>query len=53
MRETTCVSTLSNGFTKLYLEIAEKDKPLPVLKNDQMLVFVKYFDVKQQKLRYI
>lgn len=51
MRETTCVSTLSNGFTKLYLEIAEDNKPLPVLKNDQMLLFVKYFDVKQQKLR--
>ncbi|CAO3657616.1 unnamed protein product [Mucor hiemalis] len=51
MRETTCVSTLSNGFTKLYLEIAEDNKPLPILKNDQMLLFVKYFDVKQQKLR--
>lgn len=52
MREATCVSSLNNGFTKFYMEIAEKDKPLPVLKNDQMLVFVKYFDVKQQKLRY-
>lgn len=51
MREATCVSTQSNGFTKFYLEVAEKDKPLPVLKNDQMLVFIKYFDVKQQKLR--
>jgi ubiquitin carboxyl-terminal hydrolase 7 len=51
MRETTCVSHQSNGFTKLYLEVAENDKPLPVLKNDQMLLFVKYFDVKQQKLR--
>lgn len=51
MRETTCVSHQSNGFTKLYLETAEKDKPLPVLKNDQMLLFIKYFDVKQQKLR--
>ncbi|KAI7896456.1 uncharacterized protein EV154DRAFT_239233 [Mucor mucedo] len=51
MREATCVSSLNNGFTKFYMEIAEKDKPLPVLKNDQMLVFVKYFDVKQQKLR--
>jgi ubiquitin carboxyl-terminal hydrolase 7 len=46
------VSNLSNGFAKLYLEIAEADKPLPVLKNDQMLLFVKYFDVKQQNLRY-
>ncbi|GAA5807685.1 hypothetical protein MFLAVUS_001059 [Mucor flavus] len=51
MRETTCVSSQSNGFTKLYLEIAENDKPLPVLKNDQMLIFIKYFDVHQQKLR--
>ncbi|KAI8347676.1 hypothetical protein BD560DRAFT_493139 [Blakeslea trispora] len=51
MREKTCVNTAANGFTKLYMEVAEKDKPLPTLKNDQMIVFVKYFDVKQQKLR--
>lgn len=51
MRENTCASSLNNGFTKFYMELAEKDKPLPVLKNDQMLVFVKFFDVKQQRLR--
>jgi ubiquitin carboxyl-terminal hydrolase 7 len=37
---------------KFFMEIAEKDKPLPVLKNDQILLFLKYFDVKEQKLRY-
>lgn len=51
MRESTCVSTQTNGFTKLYLEIAEKNQPLPVLRNDQQILFIKYFDVKAQKIR--
>ncbi|KAI8330654.1 hypothetical protein EDC96DRAFT_452112 [Choanephora cucurbitarum] len=51
MREKTCANALANGFTKFYLEVAEKDTILPPLKNDQMLVFVKYFDVKTQKIR--
>ncbi|CAO3694083.1 unnamed protein product [Rhizopus stolonifer] len=42
---------ITNGFAKLYLETAENDKPLPALRNDQILLFVKYFDVKEQKLR--
>ncbi|RCH93495.1 hypothetical protein CU098_000880, partial [Rhizopus stolonifer] len=51
IREATCVNTSSNGFTKLYLEIAEKDKSLPVIRNDQMILFIKYFDIKEQKIR--
>jgi ubiquitin carboxyl-terminal hydrolase 7 len=51
MREATCVNTSSNGFTKLFLEVAEADKPLPVLRHDQILLFIKYFDVKEQRLR--
>ena len=51
MRESTCVSTQTNGFTKLYLEIPEKNEQLPVVRNDQQILFIKYFDIKAQKLR--
>lgn len=51
LKELTCGSAFNNGLTKLYLEKSEKDKPLPSLRNDQVLLFVKYFDVKEQKLR--
>jgi ubiquitin carboxyl-terminal hydrolase 7 len=51
MRETTCLNTSHNGFTKLFLEVAEDDKPLPALRNDQVILFIKYFDVKEQRLR--
>jgi ubiquitin carboxyl-terminal hydrolase 7 len=44
-------SAFSNGFTKLFLETAEKGKPLPSFRNDQALLFIKYFDVKEQKMR--
>ncbi|KAI8991002.1 hypothetical protein BDF20DRAFT_903898 [Mycotypha africana] len=51
LRELTCVSTSMNGFAKLYVEIAEKGKPLPVIRNDQIIVFVKYFDIHEQAFR--
>lgn len=51
MREATCVNTSSNGFTKLFLEVAEDGKSLPVLRNDHVILFIKYFDIKEQRLR--
>ncbi|EIE78675.1 hypothetical protein RO3G_03379 [Rhizopus delemar RA 99-880] len=51
LRELTGGSAFSNGFTKLFLETAEKGKPLPSFRNDQALLFIKYFDVKEQKMR--
>ncbi|KAI9264786.1 hypothetical protein BY458DRAFT_587512 [Sporodiniella umbellata] len=41
----------SNGFVKLYLETTENENPLPALRNDQILLYLKYFDAKEQKLR--
>ncbi|KAI7906203.1 uncharacterized protein BX663DRAFT_499233 [Cokeromyces recurvatus] len=51
LREQCCVEALHTGFTKLYLELADEDQPLPVIKNDQFIIFIKYFDIKEQKMR--
>ncbi|KAI8640264.1 hypothetical protein BD408DRAFT_348306 [Parasitella parasitica] len=51
MRESTCVGTQLSGFVKFYLESAQTDEPLPALRNDQRILFIKYFDVKAQKFK--
>ncbi|KAI8886846.1 cysteine proteinase [Backusella circina FSU 941] len=51
IKEYTSLPNSAKKMAKFFMEIAEKDKPLPVLKNDQVLVFLKYFDVKEQTLR--
>ncbi|KAI9493559.1 hypothetical protein BDB00DRAFT_883062 [Zychaea mexicana] len=52
LRAQSCVTSHQNGFAKLYLEIP--DVPLtgkfPSVKSDTSMVFLKYFDVKQQKM---
>ncbi|KAI8877977.1 cysteine proteinase [Backusella circina FSU 941] len=50
IRETTCVNHIV-GFAKLYMEIAQDDKPLPALKNEHILLFIKYFDINEQRTR--
>lgn len=51
MRQNTSLNPMSTSFVKLYLETPENEKPLPVIKNDQRLVFIKYFDVAKQEMR--
>jgi ubiquitin carboxyl-terminal hydrolase 7 len=50
IRETTCVNHIV-GFAKLYMEVAQDDAPLPVIKNEHILLFIKYFDIKEQQTR--
>lgn len=52
LREGSSISTSSTSFVKLYIEQAEEGKPLPVLKPDQIILFIKYFDVDIQEMRY-
>ncbi|KAI8145421.1 hypothetical protein BJV82DRAFT_603604 [Fennellomyces sp. T-0311] len=46
------VTTHAGGFAKLYLEVGEPGMTgkLPNVKGDTSMVFLKYFDVKQQKI---
>ncbi|KAI9271739.1 hypothetical protein BDA99DRAFT_433176 [Phascolomyces articulosus] len=52
LRSQSCIASHQNGFAKLYLEIP--DVPItgkfPSVKSDTAMVFLKYFDVKQQKM---
>lgn len=51
MREGSSISTSSTSFVKLYLETAKDAKSLPALKSDQMILFIKYFDIDAQQMR--
>ncbi|KAI8073083.1 hypothetical protein BC940DRAFT_290503 [Gongronella butleri] len=50
-RESSCASSQFSGFAKFYLEMAQGDEPLPEIKPDSILIFLKYFDPSQQQVR--
>ncbi|KAI8985250.1 hypothetical protein BDB01DRAFT_721890 [Pilobolus umbonatus] len=41
----------SHALTKFYMEIAPDNQLLPILKEGQIIIFIKYFDVHEQKFR--
>ncbi|KAI8343131.1 hypothetical protein BC941DRAFT_410498 [Chlamydoabsidia padenii] len=51
LRIDSCVSSQHNGYAKIYLESAKSPAELPELKSDLLLIFLKYFDVQQQRIR--
>lgn len=52
LRAQTCATNHPNGFAKLYLETADAAQTkFPNVKSDTSLVFLKYFDIKEQKIR--
>ncbi|KAI8086603.1 uncharacterized protein BX664DRAFT_299394 [Halteromyces radiatus] len=51
LRENSCTSTQFSGFAKLYLEHVASPAKLLELKSDDILIFIKYFDVQKQKIR--
>ncbi|KAI9319606.1 hypothetical protein BX666DRAFT_1914369 [Dichotomocladium elegans] len=52
LRGISCSSMLPNGFAKLYLELPDSStgNKLPNIKSDTLMVFLKYFDIKKQKI---
>ncbi|KAL0095137.1 hypothetical protein F4703DRAFT_1766363 [Phycomyces blakesleeanus] len=52
LRETTCFNKQMGGFAKIYLETTDQHYPkLPTIKADTSIVFIKYFDIWEQKMR--
>lgn len=51
LREGSSISAQSTSFVKLYLEKEDKGESLPVISPDQIILFIKYFDIDTQKLK--
>ncbi|CAO3609348.1 unnamed protein product [Cunninghamella echinulata] len=52
LKESICPSVPSGGFVKIYMETVDSHiSILPELKSDTLLIFLKYFDIQEQKIR--
>jgi ubiquitin carboxyl-terminal hydrolase 7 len=51
LRENSCASLQFNGYAKLYLEHVNPPVDPVEIESDDLLIFLKYFDVQQQRLR--